>query len=97
MDWTQVIVALCALIAVLATQYVLYNQAREAKDEAKEARKAATASQEIIAGNGRGNVGKMLEDLQDGQALQGHKITSVLAWQGRHEARHDRESAHKGE
>lgn len=104
MDSTPVLVALIAACPLLVGQYLIFTQTKEGRKQATKAHESAAVAEAIIAGNGRGNVGKMIEDLQDTvvdiqdvQKINTHKITSVLAWQGRHEARHDRETAHKGE
>lgn len=73
-----------------------------AKREATHAHMAAEASQNMLAGNGDGTITAMVEDIKKGQAdamiwvketqtVQNYKLDSVLAWQGRHEARHERE------
>lgn len=109
MDWTQIIVAMAALMAVLSTQYVIFKtsvktrdevivakeKAAEAREEASHAHIAAERSQAMLNGNGRGDLIKMVSNVQDVQTAQGFKLDSVLAWQGRHEARHEREASQR--
>ncbi len=52
--------------------------------------KSARATATIVQGNGRGNVVKMIEDLQDcHQRLEG-KVDDALKWQGHHLDRYHR-------
>lgn len=107
MDTTAILVGLIAATPLLTGNYVVYrllmktrgevtevkDQATVAKDEAAHAHRAAEESQILLRGNGRGDIIKMVTQVQEVQSVQGYKLDSVLSWQGRHEARHERDAS----
>lgn len=107
MDTTAILVGLIAATPLLTGNYVVYRllnktrdevstvkeQAIVAKEEAAHAHRAADESQTLLRGNGRGDIIKMVTQVQEVQSVQGYKLDSVLSWQGRHEARHEREAS----
>lgn len=109
MDATAILVAGVTAAPLLSGNYIVYrllmktrgevtdvkDQATIAKQEAEHAHRAAEESQILLRGNGRGDIIKMVTQVQETQSTQGYKLDSVLAWQGRHEARHEREASQR--
>jgi len=53
--------------------------------------KNSRKSRNILEGNGRGDVVKMLKTIQDTQTHHGETLISILAWQVTHEQEHKQE------